>query len=89
MAHTSSNLTIGQLKDSLSAAVNSASFGHERVGITKHGKLAAVIIGVEDLELLESLEDASDLMAYRTAKAEDDGTRISLDELQAETRSIS
>lgn len=89
MAHTSSNLTIGQLKDSLSAAINSASFGHERVGITKHGKLAAALISIEDLELLESLEDASDLAAYRAAKSEDDGTRIGLEELQAETRSIS
>lgn len=87
MAHTTSNLSVGELKDSLSAAINQASFGHERVGITKHGKLAAVLIGVEDLELLEALEDASDLAAYRVAKAEDDGTRISLDTLRAETSS--
>ncbi|WP_026529525.1 type II toxin-antitoxin system prevent-host-death family antitoxin [Haematomicrobium sanguinis] len=86
MAHTTTNLTVGQLKDSLSNAINSASYGQERVGITKHGKLTAALISVEDLELLEALEDASDLHAYQTAKAEDDGTRVSLEELQAETR---
>lgn len=80
MVRTSSNLTISQLKRSLSSAVNSASIGHQRIGITRHGKLAAIIIGANDLELLESLEDASDLAAYRAAKAEDDGVRISLDE---------
>ncbi len=87
MAYTTSNVSIGDLKNSLSAVINSAAFGHERVGITKHGKLAAALISVEDLELLEDLEDAADLAAYRRAKAEDDGTRISLAELQAETRS--
>ncbi|AJT42447.1 hypothetical protein [Psychromicrobium lacuslunae] len=39
MVCTTSNLTIGQLKDSLSTAINSASYGQERVGITKPGKL--------------------------------------------------
>lgn len=87
MADTSSNLTIVQVKDFLSGGINSVPFGQERGGITMHGQLAAAIISVEDLQLLESLEDASDVTAYRAAKAEDDGTRIGLVELQAETRS--
>ena len=87
MAHTTSNRSIGELNTSLSSAINRAVYGHERVGITKHGKLTAALIGVEDLELLEELEDVADLAAYRAAKAEDDGTRVSLEELQAEIES--
>ena len=47
-----------------------------------HGKLAAVVIGVGDLEALEEFEMAQDLAAYREAKAADDGGRVSLDELR-------
>jgi len=62
-----------------------AAYGHERVGITRRGKVAAVLISVEDLERLENLEDAEDLAAYRAARAGDDGTRVSLADLLAET----
>lgn len=60
------------------------AFGHERIGLTRNGKLNAVVIGVEDLELLEQLEDARDVAAYRAAKAEDNGERISLSDLRDE-----
>ena len=52
--------------------------------MTRNGKLNAVVIGVEDLELLEQLEDARDVAAYRAAKAEDNGERISLSDLRDE-----
>ncbi|HBU41987.1 MULTISPECIES: hypothetical protein [unclassified Microbacterium] len=35
-------------------------------------------------EALEALERAQDVAAYRQAKAEDDGTRVTLDELRAD-----
>ena len=60
------------------------AFGHERIGLTRNGKLTAVVIGVEDLQLLEQLEDARDVAAYRAAKAEDNGERISLSDLRDE-----
>ncbi|WP_427019040.1 type II toxin-antitoxin system prevent-host-death family antitoxin [Pseudarthrobacter sp. P1] len=72
------------LGDGLADAVGRASYGHERVQITKNGKPAAVLIGPEDLELLEQLEMMRDVAEYRAAKAEDDGGRVSLDELRAE-----
>lgn len=73
-----------ELRTELSDIVSRVAFGHERIGLTRHGKLAAVVIGVDDLELLERLEDAEDLAAYRRAEAEDDGVRVSLEELRAE-----
>jgi len=56
--------------------------GHERVAITRNGKLAAAVIGPEDLELLEDLEMAADVAEYRRAVADDDGERVSLSELR-------
>lgn len=79
-----SSVSARQLRAELSSIVGRVAFGHERIGLTRNGKLAAVVIGVDDLELLEQLEDAQDLAAYRSAKAEDDGTRVSLSDLRDE-----
>ena len=59
-----------------------AMYAGERIGVTRNGKLAAVVIGVEDLEALEEFEMAQDLAAYREAKAADDGGGVTLDELR-------
>ena len=56
----------------------------ERIGVTRNGKLAAVVVGLADLEALENFEMAQDVAAYRQAKADDDGGRVSLDELRAD-----
>jgi prevent-host-death family protein len=78
------SVTVGALREHLPEVVNRANYGHERVQITRHGKPVAFLIGVEDFERLEELEDAVDLAEFRAAKAEDDGQRVSLAELQAE-----
>jgi len=44
----------------------------------------AVIVPIEDAELLDELEMRADVEALRQARAEDDGTRISLEEFLAE-----
>jgi prevent-host-death family protein len=73
-----------ELRESLADVLGGVSYGSERVGVTRHGKLAAVVISVDDLELLEELEAARDAAEFRAAKADDDGGRITLDELRAE-----
>ena len=80
----SRSVSTGDLVTGFAEVVGRVSYGKERVGVTRYGKLAAVVISVEDLELLERLEDARDLAEFRAAKAADDGSRISLDELAAE-----
>ena len=72
------------LRDSLADVLGSVAYGSERVGVTRHGKLTAVVISVDDLELLEELEAARDAAEFTAAKAADDGQRVSLDELRAE-----
>jgi prevent-host-death family protein len=84
MDTVTSSVSARELRTELSAIVGRVAFGHERIGLTRNGKLAAVVIGVEDLELLERLEAAEDLAAYREAKAGDTGERIFLTQLRDE-----
>lgn len=64
--------------------VNRVNYSHERVAVTRHGKIAAVLIGPADLELLEQLEMARDVAEYRAAKSADTGERVALEDLERE-----
>ncbi|MBX9472428.1 type II toxin-antitoxin system prevent-host-death family antitoxin [Microcella sp.] len=76
-----------ELRSQLADVLGRAMYAGERIGVTRNGKLAAVVISVADLEALEAFEHAQDLAAYRDAKAADDGARVTLDELRAELAS--
>ena len=71
-------LSTRELRANLSDVLGRASYGGERIGVTK------IVIGVEDLLALEELEDARDLAAFREAVRNDDGQRVSLSDLRAE-----
>ncbi len=71
-------LSTRELRANLSDVLGRASYGGERIGVTKNGRLTAIVIGVEDLLALEELEDARDLAAFREAVRDDDGQRVSL-----------
>lgn len=77
-------VSVADLRIHLSDTINRAAYGHERISITRRGKVAAVLISAEDLERLEQLEDEADMRALKSAKAEDDGTRVDLDDLLKE-----
>jgi prevent-host-death family protein len=72
-----------ELRSRLSEVLGRAMYGGERIGVTRNGKLAAVVVSVADLEALEEIEMAQDVAAYRKAKADDDGVRVTLDEVRA------
>ena len=76
-----------ELRSQLSDVLGRAMYAGDRIGVTRNGKLAAVVIGVADLEALEALEMAQDVAAYREAKAADDGSRVTLAELRGELMS--
>ncbi|ALD73493.1 type II toxin-antitoxin system Phd/YefM family antitoxin [Trueperella pyogenes] len=73
-----------ELRSQLSDVVGRAMYAGERIGVTRNGKLAAVVVSVADFEALEEFEMAQDVAAYRAAIAEDDGTRVSLEDLRRE-----
>ncbi|HEY0188004.1 MAG TPA: type II toxin-antitoxin system Phd/YefM family antitoxin [Cellulomonas sp.] len=77
-------VTTRELRSQLSDVLGRAMYRGERIGVTRNGKLAAVLVSVEDLEALEAFEVAQDVAAYREAKAADDGERVSLEGLRAE-----
>lgn len=84
MDTVTTEISTRELRSHLSDVLGRAMYGGERIGVTRNGKLAAVVVSVADLEALEGFEMAQDVAAYREAKASDDGTRVTLDELRAE-----
>ena len=87
MDTVSNEVSTRELRAQLSDVLGRAMYAGERIGVTRNGKLAAVVISVADLEALEAFEMAHDVAAYREAMAADDGTRVTLDELRGELAS--
>jgi prevent-host-death family protein len=76
---------ISEARESFSTTVNRVAFGGERVVLTRHGRRVAAVVPIEDLELLESLEDARDLDDVRAALADPaNRKRIGWKELKAQ-----
>lgn len=71
---TMSALPLAEVKAHLSEVVQRVSTQHERVTITVHGRPAAVLISVDDLESLEEtiavLSDADLMQQLRESEAE-------------------
>jgi prevent-host-death family protein len=84
MDSVSARVSTRELRANISEVIGRTMYGHQRIGITRNGKLSAVVISVEDFELLEELEMAREVEAYRAAKEADDGKRVSLNELRNE-----
>ena len=87
MESVTTEISTRELRSQLADVLGRAMYAGERIGVTRNGKLAAVVVSVADLEALEAFEMAQDVAAYRQAKAEDDGTRVTLDELRADLAS--
>lgn len=60
-------VSVGKLKNKLSAFLNRAAYGHERIIVTSRGKPKAAVISIDDLYLLEELEDAKAVRETLTA----------------------
>jgi antitoxin YefM len=70
------HMTLRDVKDHLSEVVDQVERQHDRVIITKHGRPAAVVVSIDDLE---SLEETLDVLSRPRLLAE---IRESLNELQ-------
>lgn len=78
-------VTTRELRNQLSEVLGRAMYAGERIGVTRNGKLAAVVVSVEDLEAPEASEMSQDVAAYRAVKEADDGDRVSVAQLRAQT----
>ena len=74
MTSAAEHMPLADVKNRLSEVVDRLEREHGRVVITKHGRPAAVVISVEDLEGLEEtldiLSDAKLMRRIRKAEAE-------------------
>lgn len=77
------DMTTMQARDNMAELVNRVAYGGERVTLTRRGKALAVLVPLEDAELLRALEDKMDLAAARKALAEP-GENVTLEQLKAE-----
>jgi antitoxin YefM len=84
---TSDHVPLAEVKNRLSEVVDRLEREHGRVVITKHGRPAAVMLSLEDLESLEEtlavLSDPELVAAIREAAA-GGATRLSKQEALAE-----
>jgi len=69
------NISIADARKDLAEIINRSTYNKERTVLTKRGKQVAVIMPLEDLKLLETLEDKIDLQtALKTLQeAEEEG----------------
>ncbi len=77
-------ISIADARSTFGDIINRAHYAGERVVLEKRGKPVAALISIADLETLKALENAADIRALEEAKAEDDGTRYTLEEVEAE-----
>jgi prevent-host-death family protein len=75
------DISIAQFRNHMADTINRAAYAGERVILTRDGKPAAAMVGIEDLRLLEELENRADLKAARKASKEKGG--VPLEEIEA------
>ena len=63
-------LAITTLRSAFADTINRVAYQGERIALERHGKTVAALVRAEDLELLEALENRTDLAAARKALKE-------------------
>ncbi|HEX3654188.1 MAG TPA: type II toxin-antitoxin system Phd/YefM family antitoxin [Pirellulales bacterium] len=63
-------LEASRIRHDFSDALNTVAYSGERIVISRHGKRVAVLVPVDDLDLLEALEDQMDLALAKQALKE-------------------
>ena len=75
-------ISVSKAKAKLSEYLNRAAYGRERIVIQSRGKPKAAIIGIEDLERFEELEDA--MAAAGALEAFQAGETVPWEQIKAE-----
>jgi len=65
-------VSTSDLRKNTADVLNKVAYGGERVALQRRGKDVAVIVSVEDYELLKVIEDKADLEMIRKIKEEDE-----------------
>jgi prevent-host-death family protein len=76
-------------RDRLGDLLNKVAYGdNKRIGITRNGKVAAVLIGMHELDLLDEIEMAADMHAAERALADTDDEYVDWDVAKAELDAV-
>ena len=73
-------MKVADIRNNLADAINRVAYTGERIILERRGKKVAALVPIEDVELLEELEDQSDIRAAKKALKEKGG--ITLEELK-------
>ena len=76
-------MATSDLRKDTADTLNKVAYGGERIALQRRGKDVAVIVSVEDYELLKSIEDRADLETIRKIKDEP-GEDVPWDDLKRE-----
>lgn len=72
-------------RDRLGDILNKVAYGdNKRIGITRNGKVAAVLISMHELDLLDEIEMAADVYAAEKALADTDDEFVPWEQAEAE-----
>lgn len=61
------SMSAAEVRENLAEVINRVAYGGERIMLTRHGKVLAAMVPVEDLEALEAHEDYLDQQAAEEA----------------------
>ena len=61
---------VADIRANLAEVINRVAYGGERIILQRRGKQVLAVVSMEDLELLQSLEDQSDIKAALKARKE-------------------
>ena len=70
------NISVVSARNNLADALNRVAYAGERIVLERRGKGVAVLVSMEDLELLEALDDKTDLRAAKKARKEKGGVTL-------------
>jgi prevent-host-death family protein len=70
------NVSISAIRDNLADALNRVAYGGERVILERRGKAVAVLVSMEDFQLLQELEDQADIRAAKKALKQKGGITL-------------
>jgi prevent-host-death family protein len=76
-------LSITEIRDNLSEAINRVAYQGERILVSRSGKDVVAIVSINDLAALESLEDQRDIEAAQAA-LEESNERIPYEQARRE-----
>ncbi len=69
---TTAQISIGRVKRDISELVNRVAYGGERIVLTSRGKPKAVLVSLEDYEMLNQLSTNANLARWETWLSESD-----------------